>query len=358
MATLTFRQVTKRFDEVLAVDSVTLAAGDGEFVVLVGPSGCGKTTLLRMVAGLEQPTEGDILMDGRRLNDLSPRDRNVAMVFQDYALYPHMTVFQNMAFGLEARRTPKAAIRRRVEKVARTIGLDRLLDRRPAELSGGQRQRVAMGRAIVREPEAFLFDEPLSNLDAKLRVHMRAEIRRLCKRLGTTSLYVTHDQVEAMTMADRIVILDAGRVQQIDTPAEVYQRPANRFVAGFIGSPPMNFLEGEIRQTAGTWRIVGHGGILEIPAELGTRAGEGNACLGFRPESIVVGCVEGPCLCMAGEVVVSELLGRDRILTIETGTGAFKAVVPPEAAVSGKVEISVPLNTIYVFPARNTPTAG
>jgi len=350
MGTLTFHDVTKRFGEVTAVEGVTMEVADGEFVVLVGPSGCGKTTLLRMVAGLEQPTAGEICMDGRRLNDRPPRDRNVAMVFQDYALYPHMTVFQNMAFGLEARGMKKAERQRRVENVARALGLDPLLDRRPGELSGGQRQRVAMGRAIVREPAAFLFDEPLSNLDAKLRVQMRAEIRQLCKRLSTTSLYVTHDQVEAMTMADRIVILDAGKIQQIGTPEQVYRRPANRFVAGFIGSPSMNFIAGTISSAkAGAWELIGDTGSLALPAELANRTGTGAVCLGIRPESLVLGKIEEPRLSIGGHVTLSELLGRDRILTIETDAGTLKAVVSPAQEPSGRVELSVALEDVYVF---------
>jgi len=349
MGTLTFNDVTKLFGDAAAVQRVTMEAADGEFVVLVGPSGCGKTTLLRMAAGLERPTSGEILMDGERLNERPPRERNVAMVFQDYALYPHMTVFQNMSFPLEARRMPKAEIRSRVRKVAATIGLGELLDRRPRELSGGQRQRVAMGRAIVREPEAFLFDEPLSNLDAKLRVQMRAEIRQLCKRLGTTSLYVTHDQVEAMTMADRIVVLNAGRVQQIGAPEEVYQRPANRFVAGFIGSPAMNFISGEVARSGEDWALVSGDGQLALPAQLANRAGTGYVCLGIRPEAFEVGRIEGTHLQVRGRATLSELLGRDLLLTVETEVGAIKALVPPEVGPVEHIDLSVPLKNIHVF---------
>lgn len=232
-----------------AVDQVSLEIEDREFLVLVGPSGCGKTTTLRMIAGLEEISSGSIYIDGRKVNDVAPKDRDIAMVFQNYALYPHMSVYDNMAFGLKLRGLPKEEIRRRVEDAAGTLGLlqpDNLLDRKPKALSGGQRQRVALGRAIVRQPKAFLFDEPLSNLDAKMRVEMRAEISRLHRRLHNTMIYVTHDQVEAMTMADRIVVMHQGKVQQIASPMEIYHHPANLFVAGFIGSPPMNFLRGTL----------------------------------------------------------------------------------------------------------------
>lgn len=233
----------------VAVDHISLEIEDHEFLVLVGPSGCGKTTTLRMIAGLEEITSGTISIDGRKVNDVAPKDRDIAMVFQNYALYPHMSVYDNMAFGLKLRGLPKEEIRRRVENAAGTLGLrepDNLLERKPKALSGGQRQRVALGRAIVRQPKAFLFDEPLSNLDAKMRVEMRTEISRLHRRLHSTMIYVTHDQVEAMTMADRIVVMHHGKVQQTASPLEIYHRPANLFVAGFIGSPPMNFLHGSL----------------------------------------------------------------------------------------------------------------
>ena len=251
MATVSFRHVDKRYANGFhAVRDLCLEVRDGEFVVLVGPSGCGKSTTLRMLAGLEEVTSGDICIGDRRVNDVGPADRDIAMVFQNYALYPHMTVRQNMAFGLKMRRTPQAEIERRTAEAAETLGIAALLDRRPRELSGGQRQRVALGRAIVRQPQVFLFDEPLSNLDAKLRVQMRAEIAALHHRLRTTMIYVTHDQVEAMTLGERIVVMDDGVVQQADAPLAIYREPANRFVAAFIGSPPMNFLAGEITTTA------------------------------------------------------------------------------------------------------------
>jgi len=247
MASISIEGVTKVFrGGVVAVDNVSIEVGDGEFLVLVGPSGCGKTTLLRIVAGLEEVTDGEVLIGDALVTDMPPRDRDVAMVFQNYALYPHMTVSENLSIGLRLRRRPKPEVKERVAEVAHILGLDSLLDRRPAELSGGQRQRVAMGRAMVREPQAFLMDEPLSNLDAKLRVQMRAELARIRDRVKTTTLYVTHDQVEAMTLGDRVAVMRDGVVQQLDTPQNLYRRPANLFVAAFIGSPSMNLLEARI----------------------------------------------------------------------------------------------------------------
>ncbi len=248
-----------------AVRDVNLDIADGEFIVLVGPSGCGKSTTLRMVAGLEEATGGEIYIGDRLVNDVAPGERDIAMVFQNYALYPHMSVYQNMAFGLKMRRTPKAEIEKRVNEAAAILSIESLLDRRPRELSGGQRQRVALGRAIVREPKVFLFDEPLSNLDAKLRVQMRAEIARLHLRLKTTIIYVTHDQVEAMTLGDRIVLMDRGVIQQVDTPMNIYQRPANQFVASFIGSPAMNFISGNIE--GGNFRFAQTNGSAAASAE-------------------------------------------------------------------------------------------
>jgi ABC-type sugar transport system ATPase subunit len=245
MADIAFDHVTKEFPGgTIALDDLTLSVPDGEFLILVGPSGCGKTTALRIVAGLEKPSSGVISIGGEAMNAVSPRDRDIAMVFQNYALYPHMTVYRNLAFGLKERHTPKPEIDRRVREASAILGLDELLKRRPAQLSGGQRQRVAMGRALVREPKAFLLDEPLSNLDAKLRVQMRAELKRIHQRLGITTVYVTHDQVEAMTLGDRIVVMSGGKVQQIGRPQDVYRHPTNLFVAGFIGSPAMNLVRG------------------------------------------------------------------------------------------------------------------
>src|SRR6187455_2242855 len=246
MASVTYDKVYKKYGDVTAVNNLNIAVDDKEFLVLVGPSGCGKTTALRCLAGLEEITGGDIKIGDRVVNDVAPKDRDIAMVFQSYALYPHLSVYDNMAFGLKLRKVPKEEIKRRVGEAADILGIHDLLERKPRQLSGGQRQRVAVGRAIVREPKVFLFDEPLSNLDAKLRVQTRREIAKLHRDLGATMIYVTHDQVEAMTLGDRIVVMNAGRVQQVDAPLALYDRPANRFVAGFIGSPAMNFIEGAV----------------------------------------------------------------------------------------------------------------
>ncbi|MGH2581906.1 MAG: ABC transporter ATP-binding protein, partial [Anaerolineales bacterium] len=251
MASVTYEHVTKQFGDVLAVNDLDIHVEDKEFLVLVGPSGCGKSTALRLLAGLEDISSGRILIGERVVNDLAPKDRDIAMVFQSYALYPHMSVFDNMAFGLRLRKMPKEEIKRRVDKAAAILGIESLLERKPRQLSGGQRQRVAVGRAIVREPNVFLLDEPLSNLDAKLRVQTRAEISKLHQELATTFIYVTHDQVEAMTMASRIAVMNQGLLQQIDTPHNLYEKPANKFVAGFIGSPAMNFFDGKLAKADG-----------------------------------------------------------------------------------------------------------
>jgi multiple sugar transport system ATP-binding protein len=290
MAQVSLRNVVKRFDDTVAVRGIDLDISDKEFVVLVGPSGCGKSTTLRMIAGLEDITDGEIKVDGEVVNDVPPKDRDMAMVFQNYALYPHMTVFENMSFGLRLKRFPKDEIKRRVNEAARILDLAELLDRKPRQLSGGQRQRVAMGRAIVRNPKVFLFDEPLSNLDAKLRVQMRTEIKRVHQKVKTTTIYVTHDQVEAMTLADRVVVMNGGTIEQVGTPHELYHRPRTRFVAGFIGSPAMNFIP---------CRLQGNGGglvarlsdalSLPVPADRTDRyrgAVGMDMIFGLRPEHI------------------------------------------------------------------------
>jgi multiple sugar transport system ATP-binding protein len=289
LAEIRFEQVTKRYGVITAVDEISLVARDKEFMVLVGPSGCGKTTTLRMIAGLEQADQGDLYVGDRRVNELPPKDRNVAMVFQDYALYPHMTVYKNMSFGLRLKKHPEPEIRRRVAEAARILGIEELLDRRPKQLSGGQRQRVAMGRAIVRNPLAFLFDEPLSNLDAQLRVQMRKELARLHERLENTILYVTHDQIEAMTLADKIVIMNKGKIMQIGEPMEIFNSPRNIFVAGFIGSPTMNLLDVNMIEEDGALVLVGEGLRLLVPPDLHHRfmkAKDSNAILGIRPQHI------------------------------------------------------------------------
>jgi len=296
MAKVTLRNVKKiysggRRGDVVAVRDFSLEVKDREFIVFVGPSGCGKSTALRMIAGLEEVSSGDILIDEQRVNDVSPKDRDIAMVFQNYALYPHMTVFENLAFGLKMRNFPKAEVAKRVQEVATILGIGHYLNRRPRELSGGERQRVAVGRAIVRHPKVFLFDEPLSNLDAKLRLQMRAEIIKLHQRLQVTMIYVTHDQIEAMTMGDRIVVIKDGDVQQIDSPMALYHRPVNLFVAGFLGSPPMNFLHGKLKESGDHLVFREKGGAMEI--KLGerpaARAFTGReVVLGIRPENLLV----------------------------------------------------------------------
>ncbi len=291
MAKVELKNIAKSYDgKVMTIEDVSFGIGDTEFVVLVGPSGCGKSTILRMIAGLEEISGGDLLIDDKRVNDLQPKDRDIAMVFQNYALYPHMTVYQNMAFGLKIKKVPKKEIDERVRKAAEILEITELLDRRPNAMSGGQRQRVAIGRAIVRDPKVFLFDEPLSNLDAKLRVAMRVELQRLHKKLNATMVYVTHDQTEAMTLGDRIVVLKDGDIMQIGTPMELYHTPQNIFVAGFIGSPPINFIEGEIIKDSTTW-FYQEGSGLKI--DLAKIKNQGinqfvgkKVMLGIRPENI------------------------------------------------------------------------
>jgi ABC-type sugar transport system ATPase subunit len=307
VAGLSLRSVKKSFGEVEVVHGVDLEIADREFVVFVGPSGCGKSTLLRMIAGLEDITAGEIAIDGRVVNELDPKDRDIAMVFQDYALYPHMTVFENMAFSLRYRGIDRGEIRRRVDEAARILDIEPYIARMPRQLSGGQRQRVAMGRAIVRDPKVFLFDEPLSNLDAKLRVQMRTEIKRLRERVATTTIYVTHDQVEAMTLADRIVILNHGRIEQIGTPEDVYDRPASTFVAGFIGAPPMNLLPASALPAAGR------------PSN--------DLLLGVRPEHLV--WHDGGAPLLEGTASVVEPLGSDTLVSLDVGGTAVIARLPP-----------------------------
>ena len=328
MAAVELQAVEKSYDgRTTVVHGVDLDIRHGEFVVFVGPSGCGKSTLLRMIAGLEGITGGTIRIDGRVVNDLPPRSRDIAMVFQDYALYPHKTLYENMAFGLRLRGTPPAEIDRRVTDAARLLRIDHMLERRPAALSGGQRQRVAIGRAIVREPKVFLFDEPLSNLDAQLRNEMRTEIKRLHQRLGATIVYVTHDQVEAMTLADRIAVLSAGRLMQYATPDEVYNRPAALFVAGFTGSPPMNLVPCTVVDGHAD---LGAGTRLALPPDLCRRAGDVRSPrLGVRPENLRLSPQPGDAALRA-EVVLLEPLGAETLVTVKAG--AVELVVRGPAA--------------------------
>ncbi|UYN93478.1 MAG: sn-glycerol-3-phosphate ABC transporter ATP-binding protein UgpC [Enhydrobacter sp.] len=291
MAQVTLRKVVKKYDEVLAVRGIDLDIVDKEFIVLVGPSGCGKSTTLRMIAGLEEISDGDIAIGGDVVNDVPPKDRDIAMVFQNYALYPHMNVYENMSFGLKLKRTPKDEIDRRVKQAAQILDITELLDRKPKQLSGGQRQRVAMGRAIVRDPKVFLFDEPLSNLDAKLRVQMRTEIRKVHQKVRTTTVYVTHDQVEAMTLADRVVVMNAGLIEQVGTPNDLYHSPATKFVAGFIGSPAMNFIPCRLERAAGALRVrLTDTLAFPVPEARSARydghVGKPGLLIGLRPEHI------------------------------------------------------------------------
>jgi ABC-type sugar transport system ATPase subunit len=327
MAYLELQGVVKRFGDVEVVAEMNLAAGAGEFIVLVGASGCGKSTTLRMIAGLEGVTAGRIIIDGRDVTQATPADRDIAMVFQNYALYPHMDVAQNMSFALELARTPKTEIQKRVESAARILNISHLLKRKPKELSGGQRQRVAMGRAIVREPKVFLFDEPLSNLDAKLRGQMRIEIALLHRRLGKTTVYVTHDQIEAMTLADRIVVMDQGRIQQLGTPDEVFNRPVNQFVAGFIGSPTMNFLPATVQAGPNGPAFAGTGFVCPVPGAMRSAADRligQPVVVGVRPQALLLGQAPVPdALTLNLQVDVCEYLGTESILgCTQTGVQA------------------------------------
>jgi multiple sugar transport system ATP-binding protein len=342
MPAVSLAHLTKRFGaDAPALDDLTLDVAPGEFLVLLGPSGCGKTTVLRLIAGLEEPSGGDIAIDGVRVNDLPPKDRDVAMVFQNYALYPHLSVRENIAFPLVMRRAPKAEARRRVEEVAAALELTPLLARRPAQLSGGERQRVALGRAIVRQPKVFLFDEPLSNLDAKLRVQMRAELVRLHRRLKATMVYVTHDQVEAMTMGQRIAILHRGVLQQVGTPSEIYARPANVFVAAFIGAPGMNVLDaGARRQDAKTPREPQAHGRAEVH------------CIGFRPEDARL--VAEDAGDFAGVVALVEPLGPEALVHVRLDAGETAVVRVREGrvpVVDERVGLAVPPERMHAFGA-------
>jgi len=333
--------IKKSFGSNLIVKGVDLQVGEGEFLVMVGPSGCGKTTLLRLIAGLEQVDAGEVRIGGRRVNDVPPRDRDVAMVFQSYALYPHMSVRENLAFGLTLRGFPREEIAARVAEVAAMLELSHLLDRKPKALSGGQRQRVAMGRAIVRQPQVFLFDEPLSNLDTALRVQMRGELARLHRKLGATMIYVTHDQVEAMTLATRVAVFNAGVLQQVGPPLELYNRPANRFVAGFLGSPSMNFLEA--RREGG--QLVGKGFTLPAPADLPSESAR--VLLGLRPQDLRV-AAQGP---LAGTVDAVERLGFDgyAFLATEAGPVAARFDKGTHVAVGDKVSLAPVSDALHVF---------
>ena len=355
MATVTFEHINKSYGDVHVVKDMNLAINDGEFMVLVGPSGCGKTTSLRMIAGLEEITSGDLKIGDRIVNDVPPKDRDIAMVFQSYALYPHMTVRDNMAFGLKLRKLPKADIERRVNEAAGILSLEKLLDRKPKELSGGQRQRVALGRAIVREPAVFLMDEPLSNLDAKLRVQTRAEIARLHQRMGTTFVYVTHDQVEAMTMGTRIAVMSDGLIQQVGSPHVLYDQPANRFVAGFIGSPSMNFIE----VTATDGKLTGPAGwSANLPERLKAAVGGANGrklIAGFRPEHLDLTAHESESVTIPGNAEVVEYLGNEELLHVTALGADIVAIVGSDNRVKpGDVlNLILPYTKLHLFDAES-----
>ncbi|MDP2801962.1 MAG: sn-glycerol-3-phosphate ABC transporter ATP-binding protein UgpC [Phreatobacter sp.] len=360
MAGVTLRNVFKRYGDVEAVRGINLDIADEEFVVLVGPSGCGKSTTLRMIAGLEDISDGDIAIDGYVVNDVPPKDRDIAMVFQNYALYPHMTVAENMSFGLRLKRYPKAEIKSRVDEAARILDIRELLERKPKALSGGQRQRVAMGRAIVRNPKVFLFDEPLSNLDAKLRVQMRTEIKKVHLKVRTTTVYVTHDQVEAMTLADRVVVMNHGLIEQIGPPNELYHHPRTRFVAGFIGSPAMNFIPAQLRATAGGLDLVVSDSIvLPVPPARVERykgfAGQAGLVLGLRPEHITEtsATMEPGVAPFAITLDVIEPMGNETLVYFTLAGEALCGRVSPNAgAADGQpMRLAANLNHMHLIDA-------
>ena len=356
MAGVTFDRVAKRYGNVSVIEDLTLAVSDHEFMVLVGPSGCGKSTALRMIAGLEEISDGEIRIGERVVNELPPKSRDIAMVFQNYALYPHMTIRENLEFGLRVRKTPPAEVARLVDEAAQILEITNLLDRKPRQLSGGQRQRVALGRAIVRKPAVFLFDEPLSNLDAKLRVLMRAEIKKLQQRLKTTTVYVTHDQIEAMTMGQRIAVMKEGKIQQVGTPLEIYGRPENLFVANFIGTPPMNFLPATIADGGTT--LAGKGFSLPVPKSLRTLTvgGDGRkVVIGIRPETILdpSASARGETARLAGFVEVVEPLGDEVIVHARVGDDVLVYRVEPHAMpeMGDKAELVLELENLHLFDA-------
>ena len=348
MASVELKNIRKHYGALAVIHEVSLSIEDGEFIALVGPSGCGKSTLLRMIAGLEEITEGDVTIGGKVVNEMTPRERNIAMVFQSYALYPHMTVADNMGFNLKLSGETKDEIARRVNEAARMLDLTALLDRKPAQLSGGQRQRVAMGRAIVRNPAVFLFDEPLSNLDAKLRVQMRSEIKALHQKVQTTSIYVTHDQIEAMTLADRVVVLNQGRIEQQGTPIDLYRKPANLFVAGFIGSPAMNLLEGVVEGIEGAPAVrLSDGTPIRISGDRRVKAGQA-VKVGLRPEHLNPAGAGSP---LTGQTLLVEPTGAQTHVLFELAGKPVTAVVDGDLPVRYGAPLRVAVNAeqVYLF---------
>ena len=379
MAELQLKSIYKKYaGNVVAVSDFNLEIKDKEFIILVGPSGCGKSTTLRMIAGLEEISDGELFIGGKLVNDVAPKDRDIAMVFQNYALYPHMTVFENMAFGLKLRKTAKDEIKRRVEEAARILDIEHLLDRKPKALSGGQRQRVALGRAIVREPKVFLLDEPLSNLDAKLRAQMRTELAKLHKRIGTTFIYVTHDQTEAMTMGDRIVVMKDGFIQQVDTPTKLYDKPGNKFVAGFIGSPQMNFIEGVVLKDGdkyffeyGTEDTKTRKGVkyrILLPEEKNAKGcldpyveNETPVIMGIRPEHVSDNdafVAAHPEATVKAHVDVTEMMGAETYLYMTSEGYMINARVEPKTLTRAGDDISIAFKTefIHLFDAKTEKT--
>jgi multiple sugar transport system ATP-binding protein len=357
LARVLIKNLTKRFGNVVAVNELNLEAKDKEFVVLLGPSGCGKTTVLRCIAGLETPEEGEIYIGDRLVNKLEPKERDIAMVFQTYALYPHMTVFQNLAFPLENANVPKPQIKEKVEQTAKLLRIEKLLNRRPKQLSGGQRQRVALGRAMVREPKVFLMDEPLSNLDAKLRVYMRAELKKLQKDFGITTIYVTHDQVEAMTMGDKVAVLNEGKLQQVGHATKIYFKPANVFVAGFIGTPPINFFDCTLTKEpyvfdAGEFKY-------SVPENLLDKAKEwpSQLILGVRPQDVIARTESRKGLIKA-KLEIDEPLGDRQVLDLKVGEYSVKALVSPDlkANLGDDMWLEFPGDKIYVFDKKTGQT--
>lgn len=343
MAEVVLKNIKKSYDKNVIIDGIDLEIKDKEFLVLVGASGCGKSTILRMIAGLEDITGGEIFIGDRKVNKVPPKDRDIAFVFQSYALYPHMSVRENIAFGLKMRKISEEVIEQKVQEAAETLNLTELLDRKPRQLSGGQRQRVALGRAIVREPKVFLMDEPLSNLDAKLRVQMRSEIKKLHEKLQTTFIYVTHDQTEALTMGDRIVVLDKGVIQQVDTPDNIYQNPANTFVAGFVGSPQMNFIEGEVLD--GTLTVANMP--IQLCEEQKNAVGDRkNIIVGIRPENMTSADGE---IKIAVKVDMSEMLGSEKIVYFYIGDARCSVKLPPNFALDEDLVLKIKKDNLFLF---------
>lgn len=358
MAGVRLVDLTKRFGDVVAVDRLSLDVGDGEFLVLLGPSGCGKTTALRCIAGLETPDEGEIYIGEALVNELPPKDRDVAMVFQSYALYPHMRVYDNLAFPLKMRKYPRGEIEQRVRETADLLRIGHLLDRRPRQLSGGEAQRVALGRSIVRQPKVFLMDEPLSNLDAKLRLYMRAELKRLQKDLGVTTIYVTHDQAEAMTMGDRIAVMNQGLLQQVGSSDEIYNRPGNMFVAGFLGSPPMNFLDATLVEADGRgYALEGSMFRLNLTEDVGEAVRgalqDSEVTLGFRPEDVEIHR-EAVANSIEVTLYVYEPLGSEVVADLRLGETLLKARAPPSfrADLGSKLWITIPVEKLHLFDKK------